>query len=296
MSNPEVSVSGVNGSIQMSLLAFDKTVNLSVTGQLSLESYDPSFNQWDAVASCDVSLNTLRDMFIFQSDHFDVNDNIPEDIRFYVDASNIPQNFNLDSSIVINSPVTLVNANGTSLSGSDLSFAKDYIRHLSHILFNTPFGVDLFINEGDLLDSVNVALGDVWDSCRTDLECVSTNGTHGNLQGQPGSLYLVSNSETEDTEGTSKYNICRELFKMLVSRVPDRFTSLDDIEVSPSQANRVDSSAQKLYFLPLKVGDQILMRVVVKPDPLQSSFTGVSANDEAIRADMRAYIISLNLV
>jgi hypothetical protein len=282
----------------MSLLALDKIVSIGVEGLLFNEVYDPSFNEWDAVASCDVSLNIMRNMFIFQSDHFDVNDVVSTDLRFYIDASNIPQNENfLHNSIVNTEPVTSVSASASALSNSDLVIAKDYIRHLSKILFNTPFGVDLFINEEDLVTSVNGALTDVWEVCQYDLRCVSTDGSNNNLQGNPGSKYLLSNPESEDVTGESKYNICRELFRMLVSRVPNRFADqMDDLQVGATQASRVDSTAKNLYFLPLEVGDQILMRVVIKPDPAQSSFTGVAQNDTDIRDNERAYIISLNLV
>lgn len=303
-SNPSVSGSGVTGSIQMSLLAFDKIATIGVDGQLYLDTYDPSFNQWDAVAKCDVSLNTIRDMFIFHTDHIDVNDEIPEDIRFYVDASYIPQSLNLHTSIVDNGAVLNVTYGGNLLSSSERVLAKDYIRHLSQILFNTPFGVDLFINEEDLVNSVNTALNDTWESsCRADLECVSTQGTHANLQGNPdgASKYLLANSEAEDLNYASKYNICRELFRMLVSRVPSRFIPLSNLLVGSTQKQNmlqyeIDQNDINLYFLPLEVGDQILMRVTIKPDPTQSSFTGVSANDATIRANERAYIIALNLV
>jgi len=302
MSNPVVSGSGVSGSIQMSLLAFDKIVSIGVDGQLYLDTYDPSFNQWDAVAKCDVSLNTIRDMFIFHSDHIDVNDQIPEDIRFYVDASYIPQSLNLHTSIVDNGAV-LDMAYGSLLSNSERVLAKDYIRHLSQILFNTPFGVDLFINEEDLVNSVNAALNDTWEtSCRVDLECVSTQGTHANLQGNPNgkSKYLLADNEADDVTYASKYNICRELFRMLVSKVPSRFVPLSNPVGATQKQNmlqyEMDANDINLYYLPLEVGDQILMKVTIKPDPTQSSFTGVSANDATIRADERAYIIALNLV
>ena len=93
-------ISNAPGAIQMSLLALDKLVRIGATGDVSLTPYNPAFEKWDAVAKCNISLATLRDMFIFQTDHFDVNDSNPTDVRFYVDSSKIPSSLDLDSSVV----------------------------------------------------------------------------------------------------------------------------------------------------------------------------------------------------
>ena len=285
--------------IQMSLLAFDKLVRLGVCGEVSSAPYNPAFEKWDAVAKCDISLNVLRNMFVFQTDHFDVNDLNPVDVRFYVDASKIPiaDDLNLASAVVGNGAVISVNALNQALSSSDMVIGKDYVKHLADVLFNTPFGVDLFINETALVNSVNAGLVSIWNSCANDLLDVSTAGTNPAfpLQGSSGHKYLLANSQAEDDNKTSKYNICRELYRMLISRVPSRFTDLPSIQVSEEQHTDVDPDAHNLYNLPLIVGDQILMRVVFKPCENQSSFQG-DAEDAVVREDKRAYILVLNLV
>ena len=283
--------------IQMSLLAFDKLVRIGECGEVSLTPYNPAFEKWDAVAKCDIPLNYLRDMFAFQTDHFDVNDLNPQDVRFYVDSSQIPTsaNLNLNSAVVGNGAVISVNALNQALASGDMVIGKDYVKHLADVLFNTPFGVDLFINETDLVNSVNSGLASIWDSCASDLLNVSTAGTHAELQGSAAHKYLLANSQAEDDNNSSKYNICRELYRMLISRVPTRFTNLPSIQVSEAQHTAVDPDANNLYNLPLIVGDQILMRVVFKPCEDQSSFQN-AAEDAIVREDKRAYIIVLNLV
>lgn len=295
--NPSIpSVS--SGSMQMSLIALDKLVRIGECGKVSLEPYIPGFEKWDAVAKCDVSLATLRDMFVFQVDHFDLNDGIPEDIRFYVDSTKILQarTVALNSSFVTSGEVVSVNAIGTPLVDADFAVSKDYIKHLANKLFNTPFGADLFINEEALVSSVNSGLASVWESCVNDLQKVSTNGDHASLQGNPNHQYLLRNTDAEDGDYSSRFNICRELLKMLVSRVPERFTNLPSLKLSDTRANEVDPTAENLYSIPLKVGDQMLMRVVLKPCESQSSFKNDAAEDNRIREDKRAYIIALNLV
>ena len=288
-------IGGESNQIQMSLLAFDKLVRIGVGGQISLTPYNPSFEKWDAVAKCDIPVDILSNMFVFQTDHFDVNDLNPEDVRFYVDASQIPSTLNLSSAVVGNGAVISVDALNQPLSSSDMVIGKDYVKHLANILFKTPFGVDLFINEIELVNSVNAGLVSIWDSCVSDLQNISTTGTHSALQGTLGHKYLLANSQTEDDNNTSKYNICRELYRMLISRAPCRFTDLPFIQVSEAQRIAIDPDANNLYNLPLVIGDQILMRVVFKPCADQSSFQN-PGQDALVREDKRAYIIVLNLV
>ena len=288
-------IGGETSQIQMSLLAFDKLVRLGVCGEVSSAPYNPAFEKWDAVAKCDIPVDIISNMFFFQTDHFDVNDLNPEDMRFYVDASQIPTTLNLASAVVGNGAVISVDALNQPLSSSDMVIGKDYVKHLANILFNTPFGVDLFINETELVNSVNAGLVSIWNSCANDLLNVSTAGTNPALQGSSGHKYLLANSQAEDDNKTSKYNICRELYRMLISRAPCRFTDLPFIQVSEAQRVALDPDANNLYNLPLVIGDQILMRVVFKPCADQSSFQN-STEDALVREDTRAYIIVLNLV
>jgi len=286
------------GALQMSLVSLDKMVRIDQLGIISSAPYIPAFEKWDAVAQCNVALETIRSMFVFQTDHFDVDDVAATDVRFYIDSYNIPNAvaIGLPSAVVGNGKVSSVNAAGTALSNSDLVVGKDYIRHLANRLFNTPFGVDLFINEEDLVTSVDDALNKVWDSCAQDLLNNSITGDSAEnsfLQGSEGHKYQLAGSRATD----NYFNFGCELFKMLVSRAPSRFTDLTSIEIAvgSGQAVRVDPAARNLYKLPLKVGDQILIRVGLKPHPTQESFQG-SAKDTEIRANLRVYIMVLNLV
>ena len=288
------------GALQMSLVSLDKMVRIDQKGVLSSELYNPAFERWNAVAQCNVPVETIRSMFVFQTDHFDVNDVAATDVRFYIDSANIPNaaSIGLPTAVVGNGKVTSLNAAGTALIDSDLVVGKDYIRHLANILFNTPFGVDLFINEADLVTSVNTALNNVWSSCAQDLQdnsIIGSSVTNTYLQGTADHKYQLAG--VRGAHGSNYFNFGCELFKMLVSRAPSRFTDLTALEipVGSAQAVRVDPLARNLYKLPLKVGDQILIRVGLKPHPLQDSFQG-AIEDIEIREDLRVYIMVLNLV
>ena len=284
------------GALQMSLVSLDKMVRIDMQGTLSSAPYNPAFQNWNAVAQCDVQLEEMRGMFVFQTDHFDVDDVAATDVRFYIDSDNIPSaaDIGLHTAVVGNGKVTSLNVSGSALSNSDLVIGKDYIRHLANKLFNTPFGVDIFINESDLVNSVNDALNKVWVSCAQDLQNNSITGdssANAYLQGTTGNKYQLAG----DRSTNNSFNFGCELFKMLVSRTPSRFTDLTTLEVDSVQASRVDPAARNLYKLPLKVGDQILIRVGLKPHPDQPSFQN-STKDLEIQDDLRVYIMVLNLV
>ena len=286
------------GHLQLSLVSLDKMVRIDQLGVLSSIPYNPAFEKWDAVAQCDVHLKTIRSMFVFQTDHFDVDDVAATDVRFYIDSFNIPAAaaIGLPTAVVGNGKVSSVNAVNAALSGSELYVGKDYIRHLANRLFNTPFGVDLFTNEDALVTSVNDALDIVWASCAQDLENNSNTGnsiTNTYLQGDAGHKYQLAGN----IGSGNSFNFGCELFKMLVSRAPSRFTNLQPLEIAVDsvQANRVDPAARNLYNLPLKEGDQILIRVGLKPHPTQDSFQG-SVKDTEIRGNLRVYIMVLNLI
>jgi len=280
----------------MSLVSLDKMVRIDTQGALSAAPYNPAFQNWNAVAQCDVPLEEMRGMFVFQTDHFDVDDVAATDVRFYIDSNNIPSaaDIGFPTAIVGNGKVSSVGVSGSALSNSDLIIGKDYIRHLANKLFNTPFGVDIFINESALVASVNDALNKVWVSCAQDLQNNSITGdssANAYLQGTTSHKYQLSGVRTTD----NSFNFGCELFKMLVSRTPSRFTDLTTLEVDSVQASRVDPAARNLYKLPLQVGDQILIRVGLKPHPDQTSFQN-STKDLEIQDDLRVYIMVLNLV
>jgi hypothetical protein len=303
MSNPSVpppvQVEDQPLPISMSLLKFDKIVVLSECGEIYESAYDPSFIQWDATAQCNVSLNDIKNMFAFQSDHFDVDDVSANDIRFYVDNTAIPE-LDLSSNVVFSGPVINVSPTGGTL---DMRLQKDYVRHLAKLLFNTAYGTDLFINEEALDASVIAALQSAWSSCAADLLNISIIGTNSNLVENHDSAdiphkYLLHDAVDENSN--DKFNICREIFKMMVSRASSRFVDLEPLEIvdvvdGDAAKSRIDPNANNLYRLPFVAGDQLVMRVVIQPCHDQSSFLNED-KDALIQSNQRAYLLYLNLV
>ena len=169
----ETSQQSINGgAIQISILSFNKTISLDTSGVVSSEMYNPEFGVYDAIASVNVDLKTFSNMFCFQSEYTDVNDITSTDIKYYV-LTNKLYNFipSLGCSIVNTNPV--VSFTPSSEIETPQLIGKDFTRHLAYLLFNTPYGADLFVNESEVRNSVSYALYTAWCSCLVNLLNVS---------------------------------------------------------------------------------------------------------------------------
>ena len=274
MSNPNPSLPSNNAGIVLNLLRFDKTVSLDECGLLYNEVYNPQFNEYDAIANVNVDLKTFKNMFCFQSDYIDVNDVPSTDIKYYVLNSKTPYFIpSLGSSIVGTNPIVLFDSSGTSETNQLVG--KDFTRYLASLLFNTPYGTDLFINESALVNSVSSALYNTWVSCLTDLRNVSNESTDTTipLVGTSPKKYL-----TNDFSGVQ--NICRELFLQLISKSPSRFTDLPQIPVEDEWATPIrEGSNLNYYYLPFVNNDIVQLRVKVYPCAEQPTFGLSSTTD-----------------
>jgi hypothetical protein len=279
-----------SGQIRMYIEAFNKMVSIDKAAKLDTSSI--VFTKWDAIAELQINVSVFREMFFFQSDYYDVNDVvgdkntgvIPEDIRFYVKKDKIPSTtvVKLSEAIVTQNYVTNNNLTGTE----DLYIKKDYVRYLAKLLFGTAFGTDLFTNETELVTSVKDALDSIWNECKSNLEGISTDGDNQYLYGAAGfPKYLTA-------EYNDKFNICQELFKILISNDPTRF-KLSDLSVNSNILG--ESSDLNIYRLPFNVGDEVVIRTVLSPNPAQKSFMK-DVTDTAIQDDKRVYLIVFKLI
>jgi hypothetical protein len=296
MSNPTPPPPNTNG-IVLNLLLFDKIVSLDECGLLYTEVYNPQFDAYDAIANVNVDLKTFSNMFCFETDHIDVNDVSGTDVKYYVLSPKI-QTFtpNLGSSIVGTNPIVSFASNGST--ESDQLIGKDFTRYLASLLFNTPYGTDLFINETALVNSVNSALLTAWSYCMIDLQNVSNTSTNSDISmvGNVPAKYL-----TNDFSGVQ--NICRELFLQLISKSPARFTNLPQIQVEDVNVVSIrEASHLNYYYLPFVNNDIVQLRVKVYPCVHQPTF-GLSTTDttkfETINNDTklkgRTYLMNMIL-
>ena len=299
-----------NNSINISLLAFDKIVSINTAGVVSssLPSFTPGQN--DPIAKVDIKLSAFKEMFAFYSDYVDVDNVLASDRLHYIAHDKIPlpgvitksdPTFDAANGLYINSS-SLVTTNvkassnpmGGNLTAADQTIQKDYVRHLADILFSTPYGVDLFINESALDASVQAALNSAWSSCLEDMRKISNKSPVENdddLKGNFGSKYLEN---FPDNHTNPRKNICSDLLNALLTSKPERFQDMTTLELSSNDLSNFTASSTitKLFSLPLLENDSIRIKVTLKPNAGQESF-GRTAS--VITNNERSYFIDLVL-
>jgi hypothetical protein len=292
-------------NISITLKAFDKIVNIGVAGSVSSADILP-VHITDADARVNVSLEAFTNLFAFYTDYLDVNNVDSSDVFHYIDAdasqgtiSGDSHPFNIANALTTARPVTNTTPSGSALNPSDLIVKKDYVRHLSKILFNTEYGVDLFVNENELSDSVGLALNLALDHCLADMATVSTKGNDAKLSGVYPHKYLLREYSGSLDDGVRR-NICAELLNVLLNSCSSRFMQLQNLEITDQAVHdRIDPSATKLYRLPFIDGDCIVIKVALKPS-LQQDWFGESTmlvNGSSVNKsdDQRSYKIELVL-
>jgi hypothetical protein len=284
--------------IKITMLSFNKTISINTSGLVFREIYNPKFESYDAIANVNVDLNTFKNMFCFQSDYIDVNDITETDIKYYV-LENKTNYFipSLGSSIVNTNPIVAFTPSATIESNQVIG--NDFTRYLAYLLFNTPYGTDLFINETQLVNSVSSSLYTAWSSCLSDLRNVSNESNNPDipLLGNSSAKYLTN-------DYSNVRNICRELFLQLISKAPSRFTNLQQIPLEDEDSAPIREALNlNYYYLPFVNNDIIQLRVKVLPNNDQPTFGITSTTDptkfENVGDDMRlkgrSYIINMVL-
>jgi hypothetical protein len=257
-----------NSNICITLLSFNKIVSIDKAGLIYNEIYNPQFTGYDAEVTTNIDLLTFKKMFCFQSDYIDVNNANELDVKYYVLKNRIVSfipDFQ-DATITLN-PIVQVTPNGTILTPGDQNIGKDFIRFLAYLLFNTPYGSDLFVNEDELVESVIQALTQAWMSCATDLQNISNESTANILPmtGNSPAKYLTNST-------MSILNICRELFLQLISKSPTRFTNMPNLEDTGSDIQDIREGKLKYYNLPFLHGDCVKIQVKLNPAVNQDTF------------------------
>lgn len=239
----------------------ESSVQMDVSGQVPTESI-PVLDV-SATAVFQVSLADMQSCFQYQTDSNDITDVSSTDIRYYVNPASWPTlnpaNGMMDDAQSA-SPIAVANSSG-SLAPNKMLVAHDFVRYLALKLFNTPYGVDLFNNEVDLLKGIRricdeSSAGHTWYDIVSKINAVGTSGTNANIVGTNGSKYMTN-------ADASTSNLGRELLQQLLGSVPERFSSI----------NATDSAQP----LPFQADDSISFKLTIAPADGQEDLTGVAA-------------------
>lgn len=253
------------------LNAFDSTVQMDLSA--SIQTSEIPTLDTSAVAVFEVMLNDMKDLFKFQTDSADVTNLDETDIKYYVDETKWPLDFN-----PVNAMMDAADSSGSiaidGFEGNKLLVAHDFVRYLASKLFNTFHGVDLFNNEVELLQNLRLICDDSAEGhtafdIKAALEKVGMNGNHADIKGGIGSSYMTNENNTSE-------NICRVLLEQMTKTAIDRFATISD-SLDPQS-------------LPFLVGDSISFKLIVSAAEGQEELTGVDA------IAPRSYEIRLNIV
>ena len=180
------------------------------------------------------------------------------DIQYYVFRKCWP------TSLKINPSHAMLNKNESSgmLTGVGSSFAAnkslvkhDFIRYISHQLFNTINGVDFLSNESELLENI-VYYGDVARvGIMSVLDTVGTQSADITMAADASGNRYLTNTQTSNT------NISRELLRQIYLNVPERLAELQD------------ASGGAMLSVPLVENDTLNIKVVVESSPGQHTLT-----------------------
>jgi len=257
----------VNILVDFTLNGLNQTILMTTSGLL--DSSGSSLETTDATAVFYVKVSDMTDLFKFQTDSLDLNDDPATDVKYYVFNRKWP------AALKINPAHAMLNkteSNGMLGSASMFTENKmlakhDFIRYLSQQLFNTIFGVDLFSNESDLLENATYWGENVRVNIKNILASISTTSSDATLNYDVSGNKYLTNAVTTDT------NICRELVRQMAAAASSRFGSITN-----------GSTPQNVPFVE---NDSINFKVTFQSTATQNMLTGVES------IPTRSYMVKL---
>jgi len=250
-------------SFDFSLPALNQAYTLDLSGTLSTEA--PTLLDVSATAIYNIRLATLKSVFKYESDSFDVNDISASDVKYFVYMNAWPSDASLNPAHAYTKPSAgkLLEDSADILNNKNL-VKHDFVRYLALHLFNTPHGVDLFSNEDALLTDIATKGRAAKNSIMAALNSVNQVNAAGGSD---------VNHKYSTNDLSNNTNICRELMRQIASVAPSRF-------YDPSGNSGIKS-------VPLEVGDTINFKLSISAAPNQQNLTSRGA------FDVRVYKISL---
>jgi uncharacterized protein YjbI with pentapeptide repeats len=266
------------GSKMSNELFVNKLINFTLTGLnqailmntlATLDASAVSLESTDAVAVYYVKQSDIKNVFKFQSDSNDMNEDAATDVKYYVFDRNWPAELKINPLHgMMNKPESVnMLGNAATFDENKMLVKHDFIRYLSLRLFNTIHGVDLLKNEMDLLENSVYGGETNRDNIHGLLGNVSTTSSDETMSyDASGNKYL-----TNDASGNT--NLCRELLRQMVAGAPARFGAI--------------TNAYTPQSLPFEPDDTINFKITLQAAPLQNLITGVS------EIPSRSYMIKL---
>ncbi len=262
----------------LSALSTSVTMNTQAVMDAGLQS---TILDSSAVAVFNINLDSVKNVFKFSSDAYDISDNLPSgEMHYFVHANQWPVDVIVNPSDSMMDKAGSVNPILTVPLATEMLVKHDFIRYLALKLFNTAMGTDLFSNEGALLNDLNAKGLTAWNDISGGIwEYATTNTTRTGIDNMSLLIDPSSNQLCTTDHFTSNTNLCRELYQQLI------FTSS-----GRSRFQNVVLDGNNQASIPFIAGDSISFLYTIIPASGQNTVTGVSAFGG------RSYRIKLQIV
>ena len=222
-----------------------------------------------AVATIDVTLNDIADIFSMQS-----TDSTGSNLQFYVDKTKFNTNL-----ILTNAVMTASDAQDSNFSDNNY-FAEDYLRFVAKQIFGDTNGTNLFTNNSTVIAGINSGFSSNYnellgflDMSNNSLSPHTYNGTSFTMSRDLSDNYFLDNTET------GSHNIVFTLFKQLEQSDSSRATSF------------LGNENNGIQTFPFVVGDTITIYLTIKPNSLQ-----YITSDGYSQIDNKTYGIKINVI
>ena len=265
--------------------ASEKTMTTSATLDAGAA---PSVLDVSVVGVYYINVDTLKSVFRFSSNSWDVNDVSAEDVHYFAFMDNWPSNLEINPVHAMMDKSDSESAILTGLSAEKMLVKHDFIRYLSQKLFNTPHGVDLFNNESALLNNLTT-LGtesftqdvsgmmwakQAWSSASSVISGTYNGATYDEIDADATRWFVDASVNRVGTTDAweSNQNLTRELFRQILNGNASRFNdiSFDDIDVTDHITN-VTETVYHTAALPFENGDTISYKFKIDPAANQHS-------------------------
>lgn len=277
MANPD--------AIHFVLDAFESSSTMNVSATLDSGAAPGDITDISATAVYYIPLDTMKSVFRFSSNSWDIDDVSATDVHYFTFMENWPDSLHINPAhAMLDAPDSANPILSSGLAPAKMLVKHDFVRHLAKELFKTPAGVDLFNNESALLNEIK-RLGDesfdsdisgmMWaKNAYASLSDVNeTPPYQANNAGETKFFVDVSSERVCTTdEFDHKENLSRELFRQVLNQGSSRFNDVTfaNIDVNGTQISHTAP-------IPFEADDSISYKFNVEPAAGQNGLTGTTA-------------------
>ena len=267
-------------SIHFVLDAFESTSTMNVSATLDSGAAPGDMTDISATAVYYIPLDTMKRVFRFSSNSWDIDDVSATDVHYFTFMENWPSDLHINPAHAMLDKDDSSNPIREGLEPAKMLVKHDFVRHLANELFKTPAGVDLFNNESALLNELK-RLGDesfdsdisgmMWaKNAYASYSDVNVTPPYQANNGDLSKFFVDVSSERVCTtdEFDHEENLSRELFRQVLNQGVSRFNDVTFANITIG-ADTISHTAP----IPFEADDSISYKFRVEPAAGQNNLT-----------------------